>query len=98
MTPLPADAPQERRNVAYTIEIDNINICHLGDATSALTTQQMDELKPVDVLLAPTGGRCTLSLDQVFQTLQEPGPQDRDTDAPRDAGGDGRRWTGWTLS
>ena len=75
MTPLPADAPQERRNVAYTIEIDNINICHLGDATSALTTQQMDELKPVDVLLAPTGGRCTLSLDQVFQTLQDLAPK-----------------------
>ncbi len=75
MTPLPADAPQERRNVAYTIEIDSINICHLGDATSALTTQQMDELKPVDVLLAPTGGRCTLSLDQVFQTLQDLAPK-----------------------
>ena len=75
MTPLPADAPQERRNVAYTIEIDSINICHLGDATSALTTQQIDELKPVDVLLAPTGGRCTLSLDQVFQTLQDLAPK-----------------------
>jgi len=31
----------------------------------------MDELKPVDVVLVPVGGHCTLSVDQVYQTLQD---------------------------
>jgi len=36
-----------------------------------LTTRMMDELKPVDVVLVPVGGHCTLSMDQVYQTLQD---------------------------
>jgi len=31
----------------------------------------VDELKPVDVVLIPTGGRSTISVDQVYQTLQD---------------------------
>ena len=30
-----------------------------------------DELKPVDVVLVPAGGHCTLDIDQVYQTLQD---------------------------
>ena len=75
MTPIPEGTPRDQRNVAFTIEIDNVNICHLGDIASPLTTQQVDELKPVDVLLAPTGGRCTLNMDQVFQTFQDLDPK-----------------------
>lgn len=75
MTPLPEDTPQEQRNVAFTIEIDSINICHLGDISVPLTTRQVDELKPVDVLLVPVGGRCTLDVDQVYQTLQDLDPK-----------------------
>ena len=75
MTALPAGMPRDQRNVAYTIEIDNVNICHLGDIAAPLSTAQVDELKPVDVLLAPVGGRCTLNADQVFQTLQDLDPK-----------------------
>ncbi len=75
MTQLPEDRPQEQRNVAYTIEIDSINICHLGDISAPLTTRQVDDLKPADVLLVPVGGRCTLDMDQVYQTLQDLDPK-----------------------
>ncbi len=75
MTPLSAGTPQDQRNVAYCIEIDNVNVCHLGDINTPLSTRQVDELKPVDVLLAPTGGHCTLSVDQVYQTLQDLDPR-----------------------
>ena len=71
MTPLSEGQPQEERSVAFTIEIGNINICHLGDISVPLTTRLIDELKPVDVVLIPTGGNCTLDMDQVYQTLQD---------------------------
>lgn len=75
MTPLPPDTPQERRNVAYAIELDNVHICHLGDIAVPLTPRQIDELAPVDVLLVPTGGGCTLGVDRVFQMMQDLAPK-----------------------
>ena len=71
MTPLAEGQPREERNVAFTIEIGSINICHLGDISMPLTTRMVDELKPVDVVLVPAGGHCTLDMDQVYQTLQD---------------------------
>ena len=71
MTPLAEGQPREERNVAFSIEIGNINICHLGDLSAPLSTRLVDELKPVDVVLVPTGAHCTLDVDQVFQTLQD---------------------------
>ena len=71
MTPQLPETPREQRSVAYTMEIDRVNICHLGDLSAPLSTGQIDELSPVDVLLVPTGGGCTLEIDQVLQTLQD---------------------------
>lgn len=71
MTSLAEGQSQEERNVAFTIEIGGINICHLGDISVPLTTHMIDELKPIDVVLAPAGGHCTLNVDQVYQTLQD---------------------------
>jgi len=71
MTPLNDGQPQEERNVAFTIEIGGINICHLGDISLPMSTHMIDELKPVDVVLVPTGGNCTLNMEQVYQTLQD---------------------------
>ncbi len=75
MTPLPSGTPHEQRNVAFTIEIDGVNVCHLGDLALPLTTRQVDELKPVDVALVPAGGHCTVSLDQALQTIQDLDPK-----------------------
>ena len=71
MTPLADGQPQEERNVAFSIEIGAINVCHLGDISMPMTTRMIDELKPVDVVLVPTGGHCTLDMDQIYQTLQD---------------------------
>lgn len=75
MTPLLPDDPREHRSVAFAIELDGINICHLGDITVPPTPRQIDELSPVDVLLVPTGGGCTMDVDQVVQTMQDLDPK-----------------------
>ena len=75
MTHLPAGVPHEQRNVAYTVVMDNVNVCHLGNPVKPLTTKQIDELKPVDVLLVPTGGQCAISLDHAIQTIQDIDPR-----------------------
>lgn len=75
MTPLLPETPRDQRNVAFSIEVDDVNICHLGDIALPLTTRQVDELAPVDILLVPTGGGCTLDLDQVLQIMQDLDPK-----------------------
>ncbi len=79
MTPLSPEQPvseqMAQRNVAYAIELDGVSVCHLGDISQPLTTRQVSELAPVDVLLVPTGGGCTLNMDQVLQTMQDLEPK-----------------------
>ena len=75
MTNQPPDTPLEQRSVAFTVEMDGVNICHLGDITVPPTTRQIDDLSPVDVLLIPTGGGCTMDVDQVLQTMQDFAPK-----------------------
>ena len=75
MTPQLPETPWEQRSVAYAIEIDRVNICHLGDISAPLSPVQIDELSPVDVLLVPTGGGCTLEIDQVLRVLQDLDPK-----------------------
>ena len=75
MTPQEPNTPLEQRGVAFTVEMDGINICHLGDITAPLTTAQTDDLSPVDVLLIPTGAGCTMDVDQVLQTMQDLAPK-----------------------
>jgi L-ascorbate metabolism protein UlaG (beta-lactamase superfamily) len=75
MTPLSEGVEQAQRNVAYTIEMDNVSICHLGDLTEPLSARIISELAPVDVLLLPAGGRCTLAVERVLQTMRDLDPK-----------------------
>lgn len=75
MTTLAEGQPRENRNVAYSIVLDNVNVCHLGDIVAPLTTRQVEELQPVDVLLAPAGGGCTLNLERILQLMQDLDPR-----------------------
>ncbi len=75
MTTLKEGQPQGERNVAFSIVMDNVNVCHLGDIATPLTTRQAEELQPVDVLLAPVGGDCTLDLERILQLMQDLDPR-----------------------
>ena len=73
MSPLPPEVDREQRNVAYTVTIDGINVCHLGNISQPLTAQQIDFIGPADVVLAPAGGaeRNLLSYRAINQTAQQ---------------------------
>ena len=75
MTPLSERMGQEQRNVAYSMEIEGINICHLGDITEPLSARHISDLSPVDVLLMPAGGGCTLAVDRLLQTMRDLDPK-----------------------
>ncbi len=71
----PKDLPASQRNTAYIIEIEGVNICHLGNMLDVLTQQQAEDLGPIDVLLLPVGGKSTLTPARAAEVVNiiEPG-------------------------
>lgn len=56
---------------AYHIEIDNLNIVHMGDVGTTLTSDEVDRLDGVDILLIPVGGFFTLDENQAASVISE---------------------------
>ena len=55
------EAGQKRgKNTVYLVDLDEISICHLGDLGHTLTSEQVEEIDDVDVLLVPVGGVFTI--------------------------------------
>ena len=48
------------KNIAYTIEMDDIRLCHLGDLGHLPTPDQVEDMSGSDVLFIPVGGRSTI--------------------------------------
>src|SRR5437879_13203007 len=51
-------------NTVYLIEIDDVQVCHLGDLGHSLDDAQAETLASADVLLVHVGGRTTISATQ----------------------------------
>jgi L-ascorbate metabolism protein UlaG (beta-lactamase superfamily) len=56
-------------NSIFVFEIANLCIGHLGHLHQTLTQQQLDEIGPLDVVLAPVDGHFTLDLDGMIEVL-----------------------------
>jgi len=50
------------RNTVYSIEMEGLRVCHVGDLGHPLSSQVARELGPVDVLCIPVGEVTTLSV------------------------------------
>ncbi len=48
------------KNTVYLIEMDEVTICHLGDLGHVLSSEQVEEMNGVEVLLVPVGGLSTI--------------------------------------
>jgi len=57
-------------NIVYTVLIDDLKICHLGDLGHELTQEQLTEIGQADVLLLPVGGVFTIGADQALKIAQ----------------------------
>ena len=62
-------------NTAYVVKVDDITVCHLGDLSSVLTTEQLELMKDVDVLLVPVGGHCTIGAPEAVEVISRVEPK-----------------------
>jgi L-ascorbate metabolism protein UlaG (beta-lactamase superfamily) len=63
------------KNTVYLIEIDGITVCHLGDLGHVLTTEQVEEIDDVDMLLLPVGGGSTLNAATGAEVIRQIEPK-----------------------
>lgn len=59
------------RNTIYVINIDGVNVCHLGDLGHKLTSTELDEIGTVHVLLIPVGGVYTIDAGQAVEVVSQ---------------------------
>lgn len=59
------------QNIIFTIAVDNVRVCHLGDLGHELTTEQISAIGPVDVLLCPVGGIFTIDPKLAVKTIHD---------------------------
>lgn len=59
------------RNTIYRIEVDGVAILHLGDLGHALTSEEVESLDGVDVLLVPVGGTATIDASVASAVVKE---------------------------
>lgn len=63
------------KNTVYAIEVDDITICHLGDLGNPLSSNQIEEIGNIDVLLIPVGGVNTISAPQAASLVRAMEPK-----------------------
>ena len=63
------------KNNVFAIEVDDVNICHLGDIGHALSAKQIEELGTVDVMLVPVGGGTTINAGQAAALVRSIEPK-----------------------
>jgi L-ascorbate metabolism protein UlaG (beta-lactamase superfamily) len=57
------------KNTVYVIETENLRVCHLGRLSHVPTSEQVEEMSGVDVLLIPVGGGGTLDAAEASETV-----------------------------
>jgi len=63
------------KNTVYLMEVDEVSICHLGDLGHVLTTEQVEEIDDVDVLLLPVGGVSTINASMAAEIVRQLEPR-----------------------
>lgn len=60
------------QNTIYTIEAEEMRLCHLGDlGQKELTAEQLDKIGEVDILMIPVGGVYTLSAKEASKIISQ---------------------------
>jgi len=63
------------KNTVYLMEVDGISVCHLGDLGHVLTSEQVEEIGDVDVLLLPVGGVSTIGAPMAAEVIRQLEPK-----------------------
>jgi len=59
-------------NTIYTIEAEEMRLCHLGDlGQKELTAEQVEKIGEIDILMIPVGGVYTISAKEAMKVMSQ---------------------------
>ena len=71
----PSQGTERGANTIFTIKINNIQLCHLGDLGHLLGDKELAEIGPVDILLIPVGGFFTIDPKEATRVAEQIKPR-----------------------
>jgi L-ascorbate metabolism protein UlaG (beta-lactamase superfamily) len=71
-----AEGSRYGKNTIFVIEVDGWKIAHLGDLGHELTTRQLRQIGPVDVVMIPVGGIYTLNGSEAKRVVEQLKPKE----------------------
>lgn len=70
------EGKERGENTIYSIETEDLKICHLGDfGQNELTDEQMESIGEVDVLMVPVGGVYTIEAKEALKVMSQVEPK-----------------------
>lgn len=69
------DLSQELKCLIFTIDIDDIRICHLSDLKETLADELLEEIGTIDILFVPVGGNSTLNSKKAHDVIEQIEPK-----------------------
>lgn len=72
----PFQGKERGNNTIYTIENEEMKICHLGDfGQKELTAEQLEKIGKIDILMIPIGGFSTISGKETVKIMSQIEPK-----------------------
>jgi L-ascorbate metabolism protein UlaG (beta-lactamase superfamily) len=71
----PSKGSERGTNTIFTIKINNIQLCHLGDLGHVLSDNELAEIGPVDILFIPVGGFYTIDREEATRVTEQIKPR-----------------------
>lgn len=62
-------------NTIFVFSIDDLQLCHLGDLGTELSSEQIERIDGVDVLFVPVGGKDTIDAKKAARVVADIGPK-----------------------
>jgi len=62
-------------NTIFAMEIDEINVCHLGDLGTEPKNEQIEAMDGVDILMVPVGGVYTIDAKTAVKVINDVSPK-----------------------
>lgn len=66
-----SEGKERGKNTVYHIDIDGLNVVHLGDLGCSLSEEQVSEVGNTDILLVPVGGTYTIDGKEASEIVSQ---------------------------
>lgn len=71
----PKQGKERGRNTMYVIEIDGMYVLHCGDLGHELSTEQLEDMPDIDIMMVPVGGVYTIDPAVAMKVIAQVEPK-----------------------